>query len=125
MTQKPKVLVVDDGTMNRNAAEMILKVNGFDVVQAEDGMKALTKLQAGGFALVFSDIEMPNMNGFELLGRIKRDPNLAKIPVIMCTTLNSPEVVDKLKKLGASFHIVKPFTTAAVQSALKAAGLKP
>jgi len=121
---KLKALVVDDGQGNRNAAEMILKLHGFEVTQAEDGAKALAKLQAGQFDLVFSDIEMPNMNGLELLGRIKRDPKLSKTPVIMCTTLNSTEITDKAKKLGAVFHIVKPFTNVAVQAALKAAGLK-
>lgn len=120
---KRKALVCDDGELNRTAAKSFLGIMGFDVTTAEDGLIGWETLQRESFDLVFSDVEMPNMNGFELLAKIKSDSRFSSTPVIICTTLGSPEHLEKTKKLGASFHIVKPFKRDAMQAALTAAGL--
>jgi CheY-like chemotaxis protein len=66
---------------------------------------------------------MPNMNGFELLSRIKRSPSTASIPVIMLTSENRPEDLAKGKKLGCACYLIKPFNTAKLDEALVAAKL--
>ena len=117
------VLIVDDKEINRKAASMFLGASGFSVQLANDGLEAWKLIQGGAnFALIFSDVEMPNMNGFELLMKVRRESNCKTVPFIICTTLAQPEHVEKSKKLGATYHLPKPFAIASVKDALKAAG---
>lgn len=121
VSDKKKVLVVDDMEMNVNLVKSFLTILGFDVLTASDGMAGLEVLKANPVDLVFSDVEMPNMNGFEFLRNIKKtNPSL---PVIMLTTLDKQEHLDRAEKLGASAYIVKPFTAEKVKAALSKAGL--
>jgi CheY-like chemotaxis protein len=86
-------------------------------------LKALKFIDANQYDLIFSDIEMPNMNGYELLSRIRRSVKNSKTPVVMLSTLDKPEEIAKAKKLGANHYIVKPFTTEKMFQALKVAGV--
>lgn len=107
---KIKILVVDDVAANRALIRSFLSMKGFDVEVAEDGMKAYQAIRKNKYDLIFSDVEMPNMNGFEFLKRARSLPQYKTIPIIMLTSLNAQEHINTAKKLGASFYILKPFT---------------
>lgn len=110
MAEKKRVLIVDDAEHNRNSIRTFLFFLHFEGTLATDGLEAKKLLETEKFDLIMSDIEMPNMNGFELLSFIKKSPIHKDVPVVMLSTLDSPEVMDRCKKLGASSYIVKPFT---------------
>ena len=117
-----RVLVVDDQEINRTALKAYLTVTGFSFEVADDGMDALNKLKKSHFDLVFSDFEMPNMNGLQFLERVKKEAAYKDIPFVMLTTVDKPEIITRAKELGAAGYIVKPFTNQkmhAVMTALK------
>lgn len=123
MPGKPKALVADDIEGNRKLIKSFLFFSGFDADTAADGLEAARLLEAGSYALLVTDIEMPNMNGFELLGAVRRKKGLEKLPVIMLSTLDTADVKDRCKRLGASAYVVKPFTREKMHEALAACGL--
>jgi two-component system, chemotaxis family, chemotaxis protein CheY len=83
--------------------------------EAEDGVVALQKLRSTKFDFVVSDINMPNMNGFQLLGEIKNDEKLKHIPVLMVTAEARRDDIVMAAKNGAAGYIVKPFTKATLE----------
>lgn len=107
---KRKIIVIDDVPANRSLIRSFLSMMGFDVDTAEDGMKGLQAIKKDQYDIIFSDVEMPNMNGFEFLRRARALPQYKTTPIIMLTSLNTQDHVNTAKKLGASFYIVKPFT---------------
>ena len=106
------ILVVDDDVMNLRMAEFILNKNGYSVEKTESAKKALEILKEKEFELVLLDIEMPEMNGFELMEIIQADEALKKIPVIFLTADRSAETEEKCFQLGAVDYIGKPFIPA-------------
>jgi two-component system chemotaxis response regulator CheY len=114
--RNPQFLIVDDFSTMRRIIRGLLKEAGYvDADEAEDGQVAFQKLQTGHFDCVITDINMPNMNGFELLEAIKEDEKLKSIPVLMITAEASKDDVLKAAKLGASAYIVKPFSKAVLE----------
>ncbi len=89
-----------------------------DADEAEDGAAALNKLRNGRFDFVVSDINMPNMNGFQLLKEIKSDDKLKHIPVLMVTAEARKEDIVLAAQSGAAGYIVKPFTKATLEDKL-------
>ena len=85
------------------------------VDEAEDGAVALNMLRSGHFDFVVTDINMPNMNGFDLLRGIKADDNLRQLPVLMVTAEARKEDIALAAQSGAAGYIVKPFTKATLQ----------
>jgi two-component system chemotaxis response regulator CheY len=115
-----KFLVVDDFSTMRRIVRNLLKELGFTNVQeAEDGVDALQKLSAGGFDFVVSDWNMPNMTGIELLRKVRSDPALKHLPVLMVTAEAKRENIIEAAQAGASGYIVKPFTAATLDEKLK------
>ena len=115
-----KFLVVDDFSTMRRIIRNILKEIGYaNSDEAEDGQVALTKLKHGGFDFVVSDINMPNMNGFELLTSIRAEPALQHLPVLMVTAEARKEDIVTAAQAGASGYIVKPFTKATLEEKLQ------
>ncbi len=111
-----KFLIVDDFSTMRRIVRNLLKEIGYpDADEAEDGSVALHKLQNGKFDIVVSDINMPNMNGFELLKAIKADDALKHIPVLMVTAEARKEDIVLAAQTGAAGYIVKPFTKATLE----------
>jgi two-component system, chemotaxis family, chemotaxis protein CheY len=105
------ILVVDDFLPMRNAMLESLKLLNFtNVVDAESGADALEKLEADKFDLVITDWVMPEMDGLELLTRIKASEELKHIPVMMVTAEAASENILKAIKAGAANYIVKPIT---------------
>ncbi|HOE42219.1 MAG TPA: chemotaxis response regulator CheY [Rhodoferax sp.] len=116
MANDLKFLVVDDFSTMRRIVRNLLKESGYaEADEAEDGVAALQKLRNGSFDFVVSDINMPNMNGFQLLMEIKKDEKLKHIPVLMVTAEARKEDIVMAAQQGASGYIVKPFTKATLE----------
>jgi two-component system chemotaxis response regulator CheY len=111
-----KFLVVDDFSTMRRIVRGLLKEMGCNNVdEAEDGVHALQMLKAGRYDFVVSDINMPNMNGFDLLKAIKADGSLRHIPVLMVTAEARKEDILLAAQSGAAGYVVKPFTKATLE----------
>lgn len=114
-----RFLVVDDfSTMRRIVRNLLKEIGHSNVDEAEDGQAALGKLKAGAFDFVVSDINMPNMNGFELLRQIREDTKLKALPVLLVTAEAKREDIIMAAQIGASGYIVKPFTKATLEEKL-------
>lgn len=129
MANQLRFLVVDDLSTMRRIIRNLLKEIGFtEADEADDGVVALQKLRNSTFDFVVSDINMPNMNGFELLGEIKKDEKLKHLPVLMVTAEARREDIVLAAQQGAAGYIVKPFTKATLENkltlVLKKAGLQ-
>jgi two-component system, chemotaxis family, chemotaxis protein CheY len=111
-----KFLVVDDFSTMRRIVKGLLKEMGCNNAdEAEDGSIALQMLKQGNYDFVVSDINMPNMNGFDLLKAIKADENLKRLPVLMVTAEARKEDIVLAAQNGAAGYIVKPFTKATLE----------
>ena len=111
-----KFLVVDDFSTMRRIVRGLLKEMGCNnVEEAEDGAMALQMLKNARFDFVVSDINMPNMNGFDLLKAIKADDSLKTIPVLMVTAEARKEDILLAAQSGAAGYVVKPFTKATLE----------
>lgn len=107
--QEPgRLLVVDDNKVNRILLARGLEGQGHKVETAENGRQALEKLRGNSFDLVLLDIEMPEMNGYQVLEICLRDPELRDIPIIMTSSLDEIESVVKCVELGAEDYLNKP-----------------
>ncbi len=116
MANELRFLVVDDFSTMRRIIRNLLKESGYtEADEAEDGVVALQKLRNSNFDFVVSDINMPNMNGFQLLMEIKKDEKLKHIPVLMVTAEARKEDIVMAAQQGAAGYIVKPFTKATLE----------
>ena len=114
-----KFLVVDDFSTMRRIVRNLLKELGFtNVEEAEDGAVALSKLRQGGFEVVVSDWNMPNMDGLSLLQTMRADAALKSLPFLMITADAKKESIAAAVQAGASSCIAKPFTAATLQEKL-------
>jgi two-component system chemotaxis response regulator CheY len=106
-----KILVVDDFATMRKIIKNLLKQAGYqNIVEAEDGVVALSILKAQKINFIISDWNMPNMNGFEFLKAVRADSELSGLPFLMVTAEGLKENVVMAVKAGVSNYIVKPFT---------------
>ena len=105
-----KALVVDDSQMVRDLHAFMLQSGGYDVHSAENGSDALEKLLVRHYDLIVTDINMPQMDGYELVRSIRKLSGYAAVPIIIVST--ESEAVDKSKgfEAGANVYIVKPAT---------------
>lgn len=117
-----KILVVDDDAALRELLGELLEESGHTVETADSGLEGLAKLRSGSFELATLDIDMPGLNGMDALKLIRREPKLAKLPILMCTARNMLGTIDAAFEDGATGYIVKPFDlkalTATVTKAL-------
>lgn len=117
-TQKSELrfLIVDDFSTMRRIIRGLLKEAGYvEADEAEDGQVGLQKLYGTQFDFVISDINMPNMNGLEMLENMKQDEKLKGIPVLMITAEASKDDVLRAAQMGADGYIVKPFSKATLE----------
>ncbi len=107
--EKPTILFAEDSSFFRNQVKTSIEKEGFNVIEAEDGMIAWNLLQenADQITLVVTDIEMPNMNGFDLTQQIKTNPAYAHLPVIALTTLAGDDDIAQGKKVGIDDYQIK------------------
>jgi len=105
-----KILIVDDSRTIRQQVNFTLSKGGFTVVEAEDGKDGIAKLKENpDVAMIISDVNMPNMNGLEMVEAIGADSGLSHPPIVMLTTEGAGELVERAKKAGAKGWLVKPF----------------
>lgn len=105
-----KVLVVDDSATVRQQVSLALAEAGFEPVEAVDGVDGLKKLTSvADISLVICDVNMPQMNGLEMIEQLRNHPAQATIPIVMLTTEGQPDMVKRAKAAGAKGWIVKPF----------------
>ena len=105
-----KVLVIDDSNTIRRSAEIFLKQGGHEVLLAEDGFDALAKVNDYQPNLIFCDILMPRLDGYQTCAIIKRNPKFTSVPVVMLSSKDG--VFDKARgrMVGAQDYLTKPFT---------------
>ena len=105
-----KVLVIDDSNTIRRSAEIFLKQGGHDVMLADDGFDALAKVNDYEPNLIFCDILMPKLDGYQTCAIIKRNPRFSTVPVVMLSSKDG--VFDKARgrMVGAQDYLTKPFT---------------
>ena len=114
------LLVVDDNSMNRIMLSRYITKLGYRSSLAENGRQALEKLQAEPFDLVLLDVQMPEMDGYQVLEQLKADPRLRDIPVIMISAVDELESVVKCIELGAQDYLPKPFNPVLLRARLTA-----
>ncbi|WP_238944929.1 response regulator [Vandammella animalimorsus] len=110
--QTPLVLVVDDSITVRRVTQRLLKREGYRVALAANGAQALEMLQGERPIVVLSDIEMPQMDGFELLEHIRADARIADLPVIIITSRTAQKHREHAIELGANHYLGKPYSDA-------------
>ncbi|MBC8550887.1 MAG: chemotaxis response regulator CheY [Nitrospira sp.] len=108
---KIKILVVDDFSTMRRIVKNLLKQLGYESIdEAEDGEQAYIKLQNGNYGFVISDWNMPNLDGLSLLKKIRSDPAMKDLPVLMVTAEAEKDKVITAIQAGVNNYVVKPFT---------------
>ena len=105
----PRILVVDDDPALLQTIAIVLKEHGYDVTTAEDGTRMQEALEKQAPDLILLDVLMPQMDGFQLLERLKGDDRFAEIPVLMVSSLPAEEATVRTLGLGAADYIRKPF----------------
>jgi two-component system cell cycle response regulator len=115
-----RFLVVDDSRLNRIKLAHGLEGQGHAVALAEDGSQALEMLRAEPFDVVLLDIEMPILDGYEVLARMKGDASLRAIPVIVISAIDDMESVVRCIEAGATDYLPKPFDAALLQARINA-----
>ena len=109
VAELPLVLVVDDSITVRRVTQRLLRREGYRVALAADGQQALERLREERPVLVLSDIEMPRMDGFDLLRHLRADPATADLPVVMITSRTAAKHREYAESLGASHYLGKPY----------------
>lgn len=104
-----RVMAVDDSATVRQVLQMTLEGAGYEVVEAVDGKDALGKLANVQVDMMVTDLNMPNMDGIDLIRQVRQSPGNRFMPIIMLTTESQPEKKQEGKSAGASGWIVKPF----------------
>jgi two-component system chemotaxis response regulator CheY len=105
-----KILIVDDSNTIRQQVNFILTKGGFQVIEAENGLVGIKQLRENkDIAIIICDLNMPEMNGFEMVKSINENSELPHPPILMLTTEGSTDAVNEAKKLGAKGWLVKPF----------------
>jgi two-component system cell cycle response regulator DivK len=105
-----RILVVEDQEDNRQILRDLLTNAGFDMVEAENGEEAIASAQASRPDLILMDIQLPILDGYEATRRIKADPNLKSIPIIVVTSYALSGDEDRARRAGCDDYVAKPFS---------------
>lgn len=110
MSDKKRILVVDDSAAVRQQVAIVLAEAGFEVVEAGDGVDGASVIATDrGIAMVICDVNMPRMNGLDMVTQVKKEPQNSALPIVMLTTEGQPAMIKQAKDAGAKGWIVKPF----------------
>lgn len=104
------IMTADDSASVRQMVRFTLDQAGYDIVEAEDGRDALDKLKSTKVDMLLTDLNMPNMDGIELIRETRTDPQYKFMPIVMLTTESQDSKKQEGKKAGATGWIVKPFS---------------
>jgi twitching motility two-component system response regulator PilG len=118
-TEATRVLVIDDSNTIRRSAEIFLKQGGYTVVLAEDGFDALAKVNDHQPHLIFCDILMPRLDGYQTCAIIKRNPKFSGVPVIMLSSKDGLFDKARGRMVGSEDYLTKPFTKDQLLQAVK------
>lgn len=114
------ILIVDDSSSVRQQVANTLQAAGFSTVEAEDGRVGVASIeQNAAIAMVVCDVNMPHMNGIEMVQAIKSKPQFSKLPILMLTTEGQPALIKQAKAAGAVGWMVKPFNATQLVAAAK------
>src|SRR4051812_46386200 len=114
-----KILIVDDSESIREQVAEALTLAGFAVVEASDGMAGLQRVAQNDFSAIILDVNMPFLNGLEMLERLKQEPKTASIPVFMLTTEAQRSMIERARKSGATAWLIKPVKMDSLVSMVK------
>ena len=109
MSTKTILIADDSATMRAMLVAVVETLGDYRIVEASSGFEALRLLPRDHVDLIMTDINMPDINGLELISYLRTNPNYKKIPVFIISTEGSPKDIEKGKQLGAAEYIVKPF----------------
>jgi CheY-like chemotaxis protein len=112
------VLVVDDSLSARRVLVNLLKDWSFRIEEAVDGAEALERVRSGRYAAIFSDIDMPRMDGLALLEQIRCTCETRDLPVVLVTSRTEPACMARAAELSATAYLTKPVSPAALSSAV-------
>jgi type IV pilus assembly protein PilB len=118
---KHRVLIVDDDRMIRMLVKLLLEKDGYEVIEGENGLHAVDLARRERPDLIVLDLMMPEMDGFEAIGRLRREISLATIPVIVLTAESGPDTERRVLELGADDYLIKPFEPGVLLSRVHAA----
>lgn len=104
-----RILTVDDSASVRQMVSFTLRKAGYEVEEAADGRDGLAKARQAKFNLIITDLNMPNMDGIQMIAAVRTVPGYGFVPILMLTTESQPEKKDAGRKAGATGWIVKPF----------------
>ncbi len=122
MSDAKTILTVDDSRTMRDMLLMTLKDAGYDVVQAEDGEDGLVKLGEQRPDAIITDINMPKLDGFGFIEKVREDPANVSVPILVLTTESEQDRKDRARAAGATGWIVKPFNPSKLLEALRRVG---
>ena len=114
-----KVLIVDDCRTTRKLLGFYIRSKGFDVATAENGLDAMSKVATGGVNMIITDLNMPFMDGIELIKTLRTDPSCSHIPVLMITTERDAEEKKKAFEAGVNGFLTKPVSSEDVVKNIK------
>jgi len=113
-----RVMVIDDSNTIRRSAEIFLKQAGCEVILANDGFEALAKINDHEPAIIFCDILMPRLDGYQTCALIKRSPRFSKTPVVMLSSKDGLFDRARGRMVGSSEYLTKPFTKESLLNAV-------
>jgi two-component system chemotaxis response regulator CheY len=113
-----KILTVDDSRTILKMLSVTLESAGFDTIQAEDGIYGLEALEQASPDIIVTDINMPRLDGFGFIERVRRDDKYRAIPILVLTTESDAQKKERARKAGATGWIVKPFEPAKLIDAI-------
>jgi two-component system chemotaxis response regulator CheY len=118
-TKNKTILIADDSLVMRSLLiSAIESIGEFRIIEAASGFEALRLLPREKVDIILTDINMPDINGLEMISYLRANPNYESIPVIIISTEGSQKDIDKGKLLGANEYVVKPFTQDKIQELL-------
>ena len=119
MSDYRALIVEDSPTMRQLICLALRRVHGLSVVEASDGVDGLKKLSGERFDIVFTDINMPIMDGLKLVSLLRADPGYRETPIVIITTEGATEDRDRALSLGANEYIAKPIQAATIVEVAK------
>lgn len=115
MNNQKTILIAEDSASVRKFISLALKIKGYKVLTAEDGMQALERIPKERIDLLITDLNMPNIDGLRLIKSIRENPEHKHIPIIILSSLSKEEDINLGLKTGANSYLIKPFNTKRIQ----------
>jgi len=109
------ILVAEDSSSVRKFIFFALKLTGFEVITAVDGMDALERLPQTKIDLLITDLNMPNVDGIKLIKTVREDPEYKDLPIIILSSLSADEDIENGLSAGANSYLIKPFNAKRIQ----------